>query len=128
MLEIREFEYSPEAQESRKEELEKLVHDQENLKSSLLQWSYASYAEVATFSKCNCKKMHVSLPLIEFLTILQVFISWMHFSAVRVFAESILRYGLPPSFLVNILHLLPGFCLSFPLLTDLTELILSMIL
>ncbi|RWV96113.1 hypothetical protein BHE74_00053164 [Ensete ventricosum] len=31
---------------------------------------------------------------------LQVFSSWMHFCAVRVFAESILRYGLPPSFLV----------------------------
>ena len=29
----------------------------------------------------------------------------MHFCAVRVFAESILRYGLPPSFLVNI-HLM----------------------
>lgn len=31
---------------------------------------------------------------------LQVFSSWMHFCAVRVFSESILRYGLPPSFLV----------------------------
>ncbi|XP_057465502.1 V-type proton ATPase subunit C-like [Actinidia eriantha] len=29
----------------------------------------------------------------------QVFSSWMHFCAVRVFSESILRYGLPPSFL-----------------------------
>ncbi|XP_023551222.1 V-type proton ATPase subunit C [Cucurbita pepo subsp. pepo] len=76
-FQIREFEYSPEAQESRKQELEKLVQDQESLRSSLLQWSYASYAEV--------------------------FISWMHFCAVRVFAESILRYGLPPSFLASVL-------------------------
>ncbi|XP_022141485.1 V-type proton ATPase subunit C [Momordica charantia] len=76
-FQIREFEYSPEAQESRKQELEKLKEDQESLRSSLLQWSYASYAEV--------------------------FISWMHFSAVRVFAESILRYGLPPSFLASVL-------------------------
>jgi len=30
----------------------------------------------------------------------KVFSSWMHFCAVRLFAESILRYGLPPSFLV----------------------------
>lgn len=76
-FQIREFEYSPEAQESRKQELEKLVQDQESFRSSLLQWSYASYAEV--------------------------FISWMHFCAVRVFAESILRYGLPPSFLAFVL-------------------------
>ncbi|XP_010939292.1 V-type proton ATPase subunit C isoform X1 [Elaeis guineensis] len=76
-FQIREFEYSPEAQESRKQELEKLLQDQENMRSSLLQWCYASYGEV--------------------------FSAWMHFCAVRVFAESILRYGLPPSFLAAVL-------------------------
>ncbi|CAL9085549.1 V-type proton ATPase subunit [Musa troglodytarum] len=77
VAQIREFEYSPEAQESRKQELEKLMQDQESKRSSLLQWCYASYGEV--------------------------FSSWMHFCAVRVFAESILRYGLPPSFLAVVL-------------------------
>ncbi|XP_020701078.1 V-type proton ATPase subunit C [Dendrobium catenatum] len=72
-FQVREFEYSTEAQENRKQELEKLMQDQDNLRSSLLQWCYASYGEV--------------------------FSSWMHFCAVRVFSESILRYGLPPSFL-----------------------------
>ncbi|XXG49732.1 hypothetical protein AAC387_Pa02g3826 [Persea americana] len=76
-FQIRDFEYSPEAQETRKKELEKLVQDQETMRSSLLQWCYASYGEV--------------------------FSSWMHFCAVRVFAESILRYGLPPSFLAAVL-------------------------
>ncbi|XVF57709.1 hypothetical protein PTKIN_Ptkin07bG0003900 [Pterospermum kingtungense] len=76
-FQIRDFEYSPEAQESRKQELEKLMQDQDSLRSSLLQWCYASYGEV--------------------------FSSWMHFCAVRVFAESILRYGLPPSFLACVL-------------------------
>lgn len=76
-FQIREFEYSPEAQESRKLELEKLLQDQESMRSSLLQWCYASYGEV--------------------------FSAWMHFCAVRVFAESILRYGLPPSFLAAVL-------------------------
>ncbi|GAB4858254.1 V-type proton ATPase subunit C [Ancistrocladus abbreviatus] len=76
-FQIRDFEYSPEAQESRKEELEKLMQDQETLRSSLLQWCYSSYGEV--------------------------FSSWMHFCAVRVFTESILRYGLPPSFLACVL-------------------------
>ncbi|KAF8378059.1 hypothetical protein HHK36_029393 [Tetracentron sinense] len=74
---IRDFEYSPDAQESRNQELERLMQDQETLKSSLLQWCYTSYGEV--------------------------FSSWMHFCAVRVFAESILRYGLPPSFLAAVL-------------------------
>ncbi|KAK1282498.1 V-type proton ATPase subunit C [Acorus calamus] len=76
-FQIRDFEYSPEAQQSRQQELEKLVQDQENMKSSLLQWCCFSYGEV--------------------------FSSWMHFCAVRVFAESILRYGLPPSFLSVVL-------------------------
>ncbi|XP_008775427.1 V-type proton ATPase subunit C-like [Phoenix dactylifera] len=76
-FQIREFEYSPESQENRKQELEKLLQDQENMRSSLLQWCYASYGEV--------------------------FSAWMHFCAVRIFAESILRYGLPPAFLAAVL-------------------------
>ncbi|XP_019189452.1 PREDICTED: V-type proton ATPase subunit C-like [Ipomoea nil] len=76
-FQIRDFEYNPETHESRKQELEKLMQDQETFRSSLLQWCYTSYGEV--------------------------FSSWMHFCAVRVFAESILRYGLPPSFLSVVL-------------------------
>ncbi|ESW23727.1 hypothetical protein PHAVU_004G070900 [Phaseolus vulgaris] len=76
-FQIRDFEYSPESHESRKQELDKLIEDQESLRASLLQWCYTSYGEV--------------------------FSSWMHFCAVRVFTESILRYGLPPSFLASVL-------------------------
>ncbi|CAM8942081.1 unnamed protein product [Rhodiola kirilowii] len=76
-FQIRDFEHSQEAQDSRKEELERLIQDQESFRSSLLQWCYTSYGEV--------------------------FSSWMHFCAVRVFTESILRYGLPPSFLACVL-------------------------
>lgn len=46
MLQIRDFEYSPESHESRKQELEKLIEDQESLRASLLQWCYTSYGEV----------------------------------------------------------------------------------
>jgi V-type H+-transporting ATPase subunit C len=53
------------------------MQDQESLRGSLLQWCYTSYGEV--------------------------FSSWMHFCAVRLFSESILRYGLPPSFLACVL-------------------------
>ncbi|CAI9787369.1 unnamed protein product [Fraxinus pennsylvanica] len=76
-LMIRDFEYNPETQETRKQELEKLTQDQETFRTSMLQWCYTSYGEV--------------------------FSSWMHFCAVRVFTESILRYGLPPSFLSVVL-------------------------
>uniref|UniRef100_A0A804NIZ3 V-type proton ATPase subunit C n=1 Tax=Zea mays TaxID=4577 RepID=A0A804NIZ3_MAIZE len=76
-FQVRDFEYSPEAQESRKQEMEKLLLEQEVMRTSLLQWCYASYSEV--------------------------FSSWMHFCAVRIFVESILRYGLPPSFLSAVL-------------------------
>lgn len=76
-FQIRDFEHNPETQENRKQELEKLMQDQETFRSSLLQWCYTSYGEV--------------------------FSSWMHFCAVRIFAESILRYGLPPSFLSVVL-------------------------
>ncbi|MCO5584353.1 hypothetical protein L7F22_038279 [Adiantum nelumboides] len=34
---------------------------------------------------------------------LQVFSAWMHLCAIRLFVESILRYGLPPSFLAAVL-------------------------
>ncbi len=38
----------------------------------------------------------------ERLFLVQVFSSWMHICAIRIFTESILRYGLPPQFLVSI--------------------------
>ncbi|KAF9666161.1 hypothetical protein SADUNF_Sadunf16G0200000 [Salix dunnii] len=116
-FQIREFEYSPEAQESRKQELERLVQDQESLRSSLLQWCYTSYGEVIFFSflffflllgQYNSGKHKnysgkdigdVGQKTIED----EVFSSWMHFCAIRVFAESILRHGLPPSFLACVL-------------------------
>ncbi|KAF2301802.1 hypothetical protein GH714_029431 [Hevea brasiliensis] len=49
-FQIRDFEYSPEAQESRKQELERLMQDQESFRSSLLQWSYTSYGEACVLA------------------------------------------------------------------------------
>ncbi|KAM7475784.1 hypothetical protein LguiB_023027 [Lonicera macranthoides] len=72
-FQIRDFEYNSETQETWKQEIEKLMQNQDALRTFLLQWCYTSYGEV--------------------------FSSWMHFCAVCVFSESVLRYGLPPSFL-----------------------------
>uniref|UniRef100_A0ACD5T9F0 Uncharacterized protein n=1 Tax=Avena sativa TaxID=4498 RepID=A0ACD5T9F0_AVESA len=74
---IRDFESSPEAQESKKDKLEKLLQNEDTMRTSLLEFLYASYSEV--------------------------FSSWMHFSAVFIFAESILRYGLTTPFLCTVL-------------------------
>ena len=43
---VRDFEYDPETQDSRKQELQKLAHDQETMRTALLQWCYSSYGEV----------------------------------------------------------------------------------
>ncbi|XP_027358624.1 V-type proton ATPase subunit C-like isoform X3 [Abrus precatorius] len=49
-FQIRDFEYSPESHESRKQELEKLMGDQESLRGSLLQWCYTSYGEACVLA------------------------------------------------------------------------------
>ena len=57
VIQIRDFEYSSEAQESRKQELEKLMQDQETFRRTLLQWCYTSYGEVISFS-CKIHEYH----------------------------------------------------------------------
>lgn len=76
-FQVREFEYDPEAQQKREEDISHLTVEQENMRNALQQWCYASYGEV--------------------------FSAWMHLCAIRLFAESILRYGLPPCFLAAVL-------------------------
>ncbi|XP_050242833.1 V-type proton ATPase subunit C-like isoform X2 [Quercus robur] len=56
-FQIRDFEHSPEAQESRKQELEKLIEDQGSMRSSLLQWCYNSYGEHLDALLC-CARFH----------------------------------------------------------------------
>ncbi|XP_059641033.1 V-type proton ATPase subunit C-like isoform X2 [Cornus florida] len=54
-FQIRDFEYSSETQGSRKQELEKLMQDQDTLRSSLLQWCYASYGELGMDAGTGCE-------------------------------------------------------------------------
>eukprot|EP00850_Spirogloea_muscicola_P012026 SM000076S21847 [mRNA] locus=s76:491940:495057:+ [translate_table: standard] len=76
-FQVREAEHDPASQKQRQEDLERLTEDQESMRSLLIQWCHASYGEV--------------------------FSSWVHMAAIRVFAESILRYGLPPQYLSTVL-------------------------
>ncbi|KAK4395547.1 V-type proton ATPase subunit C [Sesamum angolense] len=59
------------------------------------------HAKETSKIQIRCMKDKTELMPPDF--ILLVFSSWMHFCAVRVFSESILRYGLPPSFLSVVL-------------------------
>ncbi|KAL3689997.1 hypothetical protein R1sor_016306 [Riccia sorocarpa] len=80
-FQVREYEFDPENKQQKEDELKQLTKDQVELRDSLLQWCKASYGEV--------------------------FSAWMHICAVRIFTESILRYGLPPAFLAVVLPFNP---------------------
>ncbi|XVF68133.1 hypothetical protein PTKIN_Ptkin10aG0179000 [Pterospermum kingtungense] len=56
-FQIHDFEYSPEAQESRKQELAKLIQNQDSLRSSLLQWCYTCYGETEVMPVVNKFKL-----------------------------------------------------------------------
>lgn len=61
--------------------LARLTQDMESKRAALIQWCLASYGEA--------------------------FSSWIHVTAIRLFVESILRYGLPPQFMPVLMRPLP---------------------
>ncbi|KAE8797951.1 V-type proton ATPase subunit C [Hordeum vulgare] len=76
---VSDFMFSPEAYESRKQEIQELIHHHKVTKASLLDWYYGSYSEV--------------------------FSLWMHVVTMLVFSESILRYGPRDGFMSAVLVL-----------------------
>lgn len=76
-FQVREYEHNPEELAHRQEEQKRLAEDQESMRANLAYWCSASYGEV--------------------------FSAWAHICAIRVFAESILRYGLPPAYQAAVL-------------------------
>eukprot|EP00897_Mesotaenium_endlicherianum_P000750 jgi/Mesen1/10676/ME000009S10467 len=76
-FQVRDYEHNPDGVRRRREEQERLTEDQENMRATLHQWCNTSYGEV--------------------------FSSWMHICCIRLFAESILRYGLPPAYMASVL-------------------------
>ncbi|EKX44793.1 hypothetical protein GUITHDRAFT_109219 [Guillardia theta CCMP2712] len=69
---VRDFTYQDGQQRADEEELSKLKKEESQAKGKLERWSTTS------FSEC--------------------FRAWIHLKAIRVFVESVLRYGLPPNF------------------------------
>lgn len=75
---VREFTYNEEELTAGKNELSKLINDKKRHFGPLVRWLKVN------FSEC--------------------FICWIHVKAIRVFVESVLRYGLPVNFQAMLLH------------------------
>ncbi|KAK3888931.1 hypothetical protein Pcinc_007032 [Petrolisthes cinctipes] len=75
---VREFTYNEEELTAGKNELSKLINDKKKHFGPLVRWLKVN------FSEC--------------------FICWIHVKAIRVFVESVLRYGLPVNFQAILVH------------------------
>lgn len=75
---VREFTYNEEELAAGKNEISKLVTDKKKQFGPLVRWLKVN------FSECFC--------------------AWIHVKALRVFVESVLRYGLPVNFQAMLLH------------------------
>lgn len=75
---VRDFTYNEEELAAGKNEITKLVTDKKKQFGSLVRWLKVN------FSECFC--------------------AWIHVKALRVFVESVLRYGLPVNFQAMLLH------------------------
>lgn len=76
-FQVREFKYDAEAIQAKVSERNDLQTEVEERKSAMREWCQTSYGEV--------------------------FSAWVHICAVRLFVESILRYGLPPCFQASVM-------------------------
>ena len=74
-FQVREYDHDPTSVELKRGDQQRLASSQATMAAALLQWCHVSYGEV--------------------------FSAWMHVSVIRLFTETILRYGLPPAYLVR---------------------------
>mmetsp|Transcript_7242 Transcript_7242/g.11381 ORF Transcript_7242/g.11381 Transcript_7242/m.11381 type:complete len:373 (-) Transcript_7242:2780-3898(-) len=77
-FQVREFTHDAEIIEAKVSERNDLKMEVEERRAAMYEWCQTSYGEV--------------------------FSAWVHVCAIRVFVESILRYGLPPSFQASVMH------------------------
>ncbi|GCF01021.1 vacuolar ATP synthase subunit C [Zygosaccharomyces mellis] len=77
----REFDYSEELIDQLKKEHDSAAHLEQSLRTQLVRLAKAAYSDI--------------------------FINWFHTKALRVFVESVLRYGLPPDFNTKVIAVPP---------------------
>jgi len=79
---VREFNFDPSQQGKSAMALEQLQVEVDNMRSGLTRWCKTHYGEA--------------------------FVAWMHIKVIRVFVESVLRYGLPVDFTAVLYKVAPG--------------------
>ena len=77
MFQVRDFTYDAEVVQAKASERAELKTEVEERRAAMYEWCQTSYGEV--------------------------FSAWVHICAIRLFVESILRYGLPPSFQATVI-------------------------
>ena len=107
---VRDYEFDQELQQTGATDGVKTAADAK--RSQLEQWSATAYGEVSitgmhTMPWKHQRSAHTKYlwPRVEFSSAgaTQAFSAWIHICAIRLFVESILRYGLPPQFLAVLL-------------------------
>jgi len=79
---LRPFTFDPNAASTSAMALEQLQVETDSMRSGLTRWSKTHYGEA--------------------------FVAWMHIKVIRVFVESVLRYGLPVDFTAALIKVTPG--------------------
>uniref|UniRef100_A0A8D3A8T1 V-type proton ATPase subunit C n=1 Tax=Scophthalmus maximus TaxID=52904 RepID=A0A8D3A8T1_SCOMX len=117
---VRDFQYNEEEMKADKEEMTRLSTDKKKQFVRLLLFCISFFAHFMigenyrkeTFSlffhpHSACLHIHNKLgPLVRWLKVnfSEAFIAWIHIKALRVFVESVLRYGLPVNFQAMLLQ------------------------
>uniref|UniRef100_A0AAR2KEY3 V-type proton ATPase subunit C n=1 Tax=Pygocentrus nattereri TaxID=42514 RepID=A0AAR2KEY3_PYGNA len=109
---VRDFQYNEEEMKADKEEMTRLSTDKKkqfvsvtstltDYTGQMIHWSDPS--PQAGKRDCCCKPVG---PLVRWLKVnfSEAFIAWIHIKALRVFVESVLRYGLPVNFQAMLLQ------------------------
>uniref|UniRef100_G1NZQ5 V-type proton ATPase subunit C n=1 Tax=Myotis lucifugus TaxID=59463 RepID=G1NZQ5_MYOLU len=121
---VRDFQYNEEEMKADKEEMNRLSTDKKKqfesktpillLRHSILKINFKCSVLIGTpvvealFNNEREKKskFHLKGPLVRWLKVnfSEAFIAWIHVKALRVFVESVLRYGLPVNFQAMLLQ------------------------
>uniref|UniRef100_A0AAR2L113 V-type proton ATPase subunit C n=1 Tax=Pygocentrus nattereri TaxID=42514 RepID=A0AAR2L113_PYGNA len=102
---VRDFQYNEEEMKADKEELTRLSTDKKkqthNVKSCPIK-----YLKSVVFKEQTWLFICLQGPLVRWLKVnfSEAFIAWIHIKALRVFTESVLRYGLPVNFQAMLLQ------------------------
>uniref|UniRef100_A0A8D3EDD4 V-type proton ATPase subunit C n=1 Tax=Scophthalmus maximus TaxID=52904 RepID=A0A8D3EDD4_SCOMX len=109
---VRDFQYNEEEMKADKEEMTRLSTDKKKQFVRLLLFCISFFTRKDPANNKNpCRHTHITFqrtrgPLVRWLKVnfSEAFIAWIHIKALRVFVESVLRYGLPVNFQAMLLQ------------------------